>query len=431
MNRSLVIEAVALYWPMALCAVLYLWQRVSNRNIKRTLTAAMMASAWVAATLPWLNDLCVSAGFWSFHVEHGYALENLPLGLYVGWILLWGVVPALLLKWMKAQWIILAMLLLDILTMSLFDPVMKLTSGVWLWGEVLLVGVSLVPAAYLAKWVIREERVGWRAGLISTAFVMLILVVIPTSAEAVRVDLLGSWLSYSLVGKCLWLTLLLLVSMPGIAGVMEFSKVGNGTPIPYDAPRKLVTTGVYSYVQNPMQLSMVLVLLVWGWMLGSWFVVGLALLAVVYSAGLARWSEGADLEQRFGEKWVDYDKQISAWKFRLTPVWVIPKNGENARIYIDADCVVCQPLAVWIQKRRVISLDVCPASEWGGEPLKRITYLDPNTGETREGILAMGKVFQHIHLGWAWLGWVLSLPGVGWIIQRAIDAGGGGEQTRK
>ncbi len=422
------IEAVALYWPMALAGVLYVLQKESSKNLKCTLTAGMMASAWVAATLPWLNDISVNAEFWSFQVEHGYSLKNLPLSLYVGWILLWGVVPAFLLKFLKAGWIIAAMILLDVFTMGLFSPVMKLTSSSWLWGEALLVIISLVPAVFLAKWVIQDELVGWRATLISAAFVMLILIVLPTCNEAVRVDLLGKWKGYSLVGKCLWIILLLVVSMPGVAGVMEFSKVGKGTPIPYDAPKNLVTSGVYTYIQNPMQLSMVLVLLVWGWMMGSWFVVSLGLVAVVYSVGIARWSESVDLEQRYGDGWRKYDAQIDAWKCRLTPVWI---QAENASIYVDADCSVCHSLGIWITKREPISLDLHPASEWRGEPLKRITYVDPNTGEKLEGVLAMGKVFQHMHLGWAWLGWVISLPGLAWLIQHAIDAGGGGKQGGK
>ena len=195
----MIIEAVALYWPMALCGALY-WivrSRVKEGEgsveLKRALVAAMMAGSWVAATLPWLNDLCVAAGFWSFDIEHGYRLKNLPLSLYVGWIILWGVLPALLvsMKWLRNEiWKIVAVLvLLDLVTMNLFVPVMTLTSIRWLWGELLIVIVGLLPAVCLAKWVIYREQVVMRAGLISAAFVMLILVVLPTSVVSVRVDL--------------------------------------------------------------------------------------------------------------------------------------------------------------------------------------------------------------------------------------------------
>jgi len=394
----MIIEAVALYWPMALCGALY-WivrSRVKEGEgsveLKRALVAAMMAGSWVAATLPWLNDLCVAAGFWGFDIEHGYRLKNLPLSLYVGWIILWGVLPALLvsMKWLKNEiWKIVAVLvLLDLVTMNLFVPVMTLTSIRWLWGELLIVIVGLLPAVCLAKWVIYREQVVMRAGLISAAFVMLILVVLPTSIVSVRVNLVEGWSSYQLLEKCLWGILLTVVGVPGIAGVVEFVRVGKGTPIPYDAPENLVTSGVYSYVQNPMQLSMVMVLLVWGWIFGSWFVIGLGVVSIVYSVGLARWSEGQDLEQRFGSRWIDYDRSISMWKLRFRPVW---GAIEPARIYIDADCEVCRPIAHWIQSREPVALVVCSASDWR---------------EKEEGIE------------------------LSWIIQRGIDAGGGGVQVK-
>ena len=426
----MLIEAVALYWPMVLCGVMYHLLHIKKEGVemRRVLIAALMAGAWVAATLPWLNDVCVAMGFWSFEVEHGYTLAHLPLSMYVGWILLWGVLPAFGLCFLKQSiWrVVMLLVLLDLVTMGLFDPVMRLSPVEWLWGELIVVLVSLLPAVCLAKWVICRERVAWRAGLVSAAFVMLILVVLPTSVEAVRVDLFGSWRDSSVVERCFWGILLLVVSLPGAAGVMEFARAGNGTPIPYDAPERLVTSGVYSYVKNPMQVSMVMVLVVWGWMLGSWFVGVLGVVSVIYSVGIARWSEGADLERRFGKKWLDYVGRVCDWRYGFKPVWV---GEECAQIYIDGDCEVCQPLANWIMAREPVSLRVCKASEWGGERLERITYFDPNTGERREGVEAMCKVFQHVHLGWAWMGWLVMLPGINWVIQCGVDSGGGGRQV--
>ena len=48
--------------------------------------------------------------------------------------------------------------------------------------------------------------------------------------------------------------------MLGLSAVQEFVTRGRGTPIPFDPPRHIVTTGVYAYVANPMQLSAVLFL---------------------------------------------------------------------------------------------------------------------------------------------------------------------------
>lgn len=438
MNRNVIIESVALYWPIILSIVLYQVQRTSRsrEDLKRSLTAGMMASVWVAATLPWLSDLCVNAGYWSFAVEHHYTLKTLPLSLYVGWMVLWGIMPVFLMYYTSFRvWLLVCVfVLLDLLTMGLFEPVMNLTPGRWIIGEAWLVLFCLCPALYLARWVALRQQLAWRASLISAAFVILLLWVIPTSTAVFKVDIISVWNEYSLISRCFWSMLLVLASVPGINGVMEFVRIGRGTPIPYDAPSKLVTTGVYAYVRNPMQLSMATVLVIWAFVFSSWLVLALSVVAVIYSVGIAKWSESVDLEQRYGEDWLHYQRSISAWKMRLTPLWL---HDESARIYIDAECSVCYPIGDWVNTKNLNSLNVHPASQWGEsssereqQPLERITYYDPNNGEVLSGVMAIARVLGHINLVWAIAGWVMMLPGVCWIIQHAIDASGGGKSTR-
>src|SRR4029077_16678638 len=47
----------------------------------------------------------------------------------------------------------------------------------------------------------------------------------------------------------------------GLPCVWEFAWRGLGTPAPFDPPRKLVITGPYRYVRNPMYLGMGVALL--------------------------------------------------------------------------------------------------------------------------------------------------------------------------
>jgi len=431
-NKEIIIESVALYWPIVMSAVLYhCLKACADVNTQRVLTAGMMASAWVAATLPWINELCVTAGLWRFQVGHVHVLLSLPLSLYLGWIVLWGMLPALLLHYVNHRvWaVVLMFLLIDILTMGLFEPVMLLTPWYWLIGELGVLVFCLFPAVYLAKWVILQECVAWRASLISIAFIVLILWVVPSCVARFKIDYAILWNTYSLLEKCFWSLLLVLVSIPGVSGVMEFVRIGRGTPIPYDAPTNLVMTGVYSYVRNPMQLSMVLVLLVWSVIFCSWLVAGLAVGGILYSAGIAKWSEAEDLEQRYGNKWLHYRDAVSLWKMQIRPIYC---HKESARIYIDVDCAVCLPIGNWLDNRVQDSLIVRPADDWkktgagDSQSLQRVTYYDPNNKEVCSGVVAMARAFGHLNIAWAFLGWLIMLPGLCWLIQLAIDVGGGG-----
>ena len=88
------------------------------------------------------------------------------------------------------------------------------------------------------------------------------------------------------------LQILAVPAVLGISAVCEFARRGGGTPVPFDPPKRLVTTGPYAYIANPMQTAMTLVFLGWGALLGSWWVMAAAAMAIVYSAGIAAWDEG-------------------------------------------------------------------------------------------------------------------------------------------
>ena len=79
----------------------------------------------------------------------------------------------------------------------------------------------------------------------------------------------------------LWFQALMLPGVLGLCAVQEFVKRGGGTPIPYDPPCKLVTSGPYAYLRNPMQVSAMLVLLLLGIILRSYWVAAAGIMIVV------------------------------------------------------------------------------------------------------------------------------------------------------
>ena len=95
-----------------------------------------------------------------------------------------------------------------------------------------------------------------------------------------------------------------------------FGHTGRGTPGLWDAPRRVVATGPYAYVRNPIYLAALLI--VSG---EAWIFLSLALL--LYAAGLALafhllivGYEEPRLRTRFGETYVAYCHTVSRWRPR-------------------------------------------------------------------------------------------------------------------
>ncbi len=98
-----------------------------------------------------------------------------------------------------------------------------------------------------------------------------------------------------------------------------FLTIGDGTPAPWEPPQKLVVSGPYCYVRNPMISGAVLMLLGEVWFFSS-FALGVWLL--VFFIGKTIYfvmKEEKELEKRFGEDYLKYKANVPRWLPRLTP----------------------------------------------------------------------------------------------------------------
>ncbi len=93
----------------------------------------------------------------------------------------------------------------------------------------------------------------------------------------------------------------------------DFVRFGRGTPAPMDAPRRLVTHGLYRYVRNPMYLAVLTVIAGWAGLFGSIAVViyGAAVFALL-SVSL-RYYEEPRLARQFGDEYADYCERVGRW----------------------------------------------------------------------------------------------------------------------
>jgi protein-S-isoprenylcysteine O-methyltransferase Ste14 len=89
-----------------------------------------------------------------------------------------------------------------------------------------------------------------------------------------------------------------------------FWRIGEGTPVPVAAPRKLVVLGPYRYCRNPIELAAIFYFFGVGAYFGS-FTVGLVcfLLALTIGSGYHKFVEEKELEARFGEDYLRYKEE--------------------------------------------------------------------------------------------------------------------------
>ena len=256
-----------------------------------------------------------------------------------------------------------------------------------------------------------------RTALQAAAFVLMLLLLAPEAAFLVTG---GGWdRLFTRPGwtNGLFAQAFFVLGLPGLAAAVEFARHG-GTPIPFDPPRSLVRTGPYAYLANPMQFSMALVLFAWGAWLESWWVASSAAVAVVYGAGFAKWSEAQDLEKRFGADWIRYRKSVRDWFPRKRPYIEQP-----ATLYVAGGCGRCSQVRRWFERRGPIGLVILDAECHPTRDLERITYA--GDGAEEQGVAALARALEHIHLGWAVGGWAMRLPVVVQLLQLLVDASGG------
>ena len=417
LDPYLLVRAASIYLVLMLTVAVWLWRRPRQEAV----AGAVLASVWNLPLVLLLNVVAQWRGWWRFDARGGLLL-GIPLELYLSWVWLWGALPALAFPSTPVLAVAALAFVADLILMPASLPVVRLGHG-WFIGEAIGLALGLVPALLLARWTTDRQQLPKRAMLQVIAFAGFVVFVLP----AIAIDGSGAgWLppteralwQLSLIAQVLFLPLLM-----GLSAVQEFVTRGGGTPVPFDPPRRLVTTGVYAYLRNPMQLSALLLLLCLGVVLGNLWISAAGLMTHLYSIGFAAWDEDEDLRRRFGSTWIVYRTAVRSWLPRLRP-WREP-GIPSGRLYVAGTCETCRGVAEWFERRDPIGLDILPAESHASRALTRITYEGGGTRETVSGVIAVGRALEHIHLGWALVGMLFRLPGISALIQLVVDASGG------
>jgi protein-S-isoprenylcysteine O-methyltransferase Ste14 len=112
-----------------------------------------------------------------------------------------------------------------------------------------------------------------------------------------------------------------------IATIRMFILIGNGTIMPWDPTRKLITVSLYSHVRNPMILSLIIILVGEALLFASYGIALLATLNFVINTIYFNFSEEPGLEKKFGEEYIEYKKNVPRWIPRLKP-WRSPRDNK-------------------------------------------------------------------------------------------------------
>jgi protein-S-isoprenylcysteine O-methyltransferase Ste14 len=125
--------------------------------------------------------------------------------------------------------------------------------------------------------------------------------------------------------KLLPTSLNIIVSVPILAiglflmawSVLHFVRV-KGTPVPFNPPPKLVTTGPYAHVRNPMVTGVFVLLFGLGVLLRSISLVSIFTpLFILLNVWELKAVEERELERRLGKDYVEYKKRVPMFIPRL------------------------------------------------------------------------------------------------------------------
>jgi protein-S-isoprenylcysteine O-methyltransferase Ste14 len=421
-GRITAIRFLGLYLPIGAAFVF----AFARPRMPRMFAATLLGFIWTLPSLLAVQLLNLQFEWWHFHAQGGL-FRGMPLDLYLGWAVLWGMVPVLAFRRISI-WLLIAILFaFDLTLMPACQPVVELGNH-WLVGECAALFLVLIPAQIFARWTLNDTRLKARSALHILTAAGVFLFLLPEVVFALRPG--REWTA--LISEPAWirnleLQCVILLGVLGVSAVQEFAQHGQGTPIPYDPPKRLVISGFYRYVANPMQLSCALVMTAWSGILRNPWLAVAAAMSFLYSVGLAAWDESEDMKLRFGSPWLKYRENVHPWRFRLTP-WHAA-DRPPARLYVAETCGPCSEVRRWFEAKNAIALRIVAAEDHPTRDLQRMTYDPMDGGDVDDGVRAFARGLEHINLGWAFAGACLRLPGISHFVQILLDASGLGPRT--
>jgi protein-S-isoprenylcysteine O-methyltransferase Ste14 len=135
---------------------------------------------------------------------------------------------------------------------------------------------------------------------------------------------LDGWRVTGTVGETVGVALFAAFGALGLWLGVLFAAHGRGTPLPFDTAPRLVISGPYRVIRNPMAVAS------FGQGFGVAIHQGSPLVAVYVVCGMLIWNfvarpwEERDLLERFGASYAAYRDAVPCWRVRLPPYRAAP-----------------------------------------------------------------------------------------------------------
>ncbi len=311
--------------------VAYHWLKPRGREVP----AAVMA-AWTQFSLGVLLDTqIVRLGHWVYRPME-FSLAGVPLDLHVNWALIWGFVMVwlysrLYTRWRQPGFIALYLVLWVLFTVAFdisvsgYSLFLERVSPLWWLVDALFLLVVLGSTLWVYHSILFPARSPllrrWSCRVRSVLYVGSLAYVFYGYLPSVVLSLTNGWGVPPLLGLEEPYVLGLALLPPLLLGTwatLIFTDQGSGTPLPLDPPLRLVTSGPYAFVRNPMQIAgmmlAVLLVLYYPTKFMLFYVLDMAVASVV----LINLFEHNQMQQMFRGEYESYAAQVHNWVPRLT-----------------------------------------------------------------------------------------------------------------
>ena len=104
-----------------------------------------------------------------------------------------------------------------------------------------------------------------------------------------------------------------------VSAFVRFVRDGLGTPAPVAPTERLVVSGAYRYVRNPMYVAVIGAIAGQALLLGQRVLLGYAALVAALVVSFVRLYEEPVLRRQFGEKYEAYRRAVPGWVPRVRP----------------------------------------------------------------------------------------------------------------